>query len=106
MLQVGQKAPDFKLVDIEKKEVTLEQFKGKNLVLFFFPMAWTGPCTTEMCSIQEDYKAYSDLNATIVGVSIDTLFALKHFGEDNKLNFPLLSDFNKETIKAYDLVHY
>jgi peroxiredoxin len=105
MLPIGQKAPDFKLIDTEKNEVTLEQFRGKNVVLFFFPMAWTGPCTKEMCAIQEDYAAYQSLNAQIIGVSIDTLFALKRFGEDNKINFPLLSDFNKIAIKDYDVVH-
>lgn len=105
MLQIGQKAPDFKLVDTEKNEVTLEQFRGKNVVLFFFPMAWTGVCTKEMCAIQEDYAAYQSLNAQTIGVSVDSLFALKRFGEDNKINFPLLSDFNKQAINDYDVVH-
>lgn len=105
MLQIGQKAPDFKLIDTEKNEVTLEQFRGKNVVLFFFPMAWTGVCTKEMCAIQEDYAAYQGLNAQTIGVSVDTLFALKRFGEDNKISFPLLSDFNKQAIKDYDVVH-
>lgn len=106
MLQIGQKAPDFKLLDTEKNEVTLEQFKGKNLVIFFFPMAWTGGCTKEVCTIQEDYKVYSNLNTNVIGISIDTFFALKHFGAENKIAYPLLSDFNKETIKAYDVVHH
>ncbi|MEY4595330.1 MAG: hypothetical protein RIQ47_1740 [Bacteroidota bacterium] len=105
MLQIGQKAPDFKLVDTEKNEVTLEQFRGKNVVLFFFPMAWTGVCTKEMCAIQEDYAAYQSLNAQTIGVSVDSLFALKRFGEDNKINFPMLSDFNKQAINDYDVVH-
>jgi peroxiredoxin len=106
MLQVGQKAPEFKLIDIEKNEVTLDSFKGKNLVIFFFPMAWTGVCTKEMCSIQEDYNSYAGLNAQTIGVSVDTLFALKRFGEDNKISFPLLSDFNKQAIKDYGIVHH
>jgi peroxiredoxin len=105
MLQIGQKAPDFKLVDTEKNEVTLEQFRGKNVVLFFFPMAWTGVCTKEMCAIQEDYAAYQSLNAQTIGVSVDSLFALKRFGEDNKINFPMLSDLNKQAINDYDVVH-
>lgn len=106
MLQLGQKAPNFKLLDTEKNEVTLEQFKGKTLVIFFFPMAWTGGCTKEMCAVQEDYKVYADLNTNVIGISIDTFFALKHFGAENKINYPLLSDFNKETIRAYDVVHH
>lgn len=105
MLTVGQPAPDFKLIDTNKNEVTLQQFRGKNIVLFFFPMAWTGVCTKEMCSVQEDYQTYESLNAQVIGVSVDTLFALKRFGEDNNLNFPLLSDFNKQAIHAYDVVH-
>lgn len=104
MLQIGQKAPDFKLINTNKEEVTLANFKGKNLVVFFFPMAWTGVCTKEMCSIQEDYNAYSGMNAETIGVSVDTHFALKHFGEDNKITFPLLSDFNKIMIRDYDMI--
>lgn len=106
MIHVGQNAPSFKLIDTDKKEVTLEQFKGKTLVLFFFPMAWTGVCTKEMCAIQEDYNAYSSMNAQVAGVSVDTLFALKRFGEDHKITFPLLSDFNKQAIKDYDVIHH
>ena len=106
MLQVGQKAPDFKLIDTEKNEISLAQFLGKNVVLFFFPMAWTGVCTKEMCSIQDDYNSYASLNAQTVGISVDSLFALKRFGEDNKIAFPLLSDFNKQAIKDYDVVHH
>ena len=106
MLQVGQKAPDFKLIDTEKNEISLAQFQGKNVVLFFFPMAWTGVCTKEMCSIQDDYNSYASLNAQTVGISVDSLFALKRFGEDNKIAFPLLSDFNKQAIKDYDVVHH
>ena len=82
MLTVGQPAPDFKLIDTNKNEVTLQQFRGKNIVLFFFPMAWTGVCTKEMCSVQEDYQTYESLNAQVIGVSVDTLFALKRFGEE------------------------
>ena len=104
MLQIGQKAPDFKLINTNKEEVTLANFKGKNLVVFFFPKAWTGVCTKEMCSIQEDYNAYSGMNAETIGVSVDSFFALKRFGEDNKITFPLLSDFNKIMIRDYDMI--
>ena len=106
MLTIGQKAPDFKLLDTEKKEVSLSQFKGKNVVLFFFPMAWTGNCTKEMCTVQEDFTSYQEMNAEVIGISVDSFFALKHFAADQKLGYTLLSDFNKETIKAYDLVHH
>jgi peroxiredoxin len=104
MLEVGQKAPDFKLVDKDKNEVTLDAFKGKNLVIFFFPMAWTGVCTKEMCAVQEDFNVYSGLDAAVIGISVDSHFALKRFAEDNKISYPLLSDFNKKAIQDYDIV--
>ena len=104
-LPIGQKAPDFKLPDIDKNFHSLEEFKGKNVVLFFFPAAWTGVCTKEMCTVQENFNVYNNMNAVPVGVSVDTIFALKRFKEDYKLdNILLLSDFNKEAIKAYDVV--
>jgi len=104
-LQVGQKAPDFKLPDPDKKMISLSDFKGKNVVLFFFPMAWTGTCTKEMCTVQEDFNQYNKMNAVPVGISVDSIFALKRFKEDYKLdNVILLSDFNKEAIHAYDVV--
>jgi peroxiredoxin len=105
-LTIGQKAPDFKLPDPDKKFHSLADYKGKNVVLFFFPAAWTGVCTKEMCSLQEDFKTYEGLNAVPIGISVDTIFALKRFKEDYKLdNLTLLSDFNKEAIKAYDVVN-
>ncbi len=104
MIQVGQKAPDFKLIDKDKNEVTLANFKGKNLVVFFFPMAWTGACTKEMCAVQDDYKIYEGINASVVGISVDSHWALKRFADDNKIGYPLLSDFNKQAIKDYDIV--
>lgn len=105
MVQVGQKAPDFKLLDTNKNEVSLADFKGKNLIIFFFPMAWTGACTKEMCAVQENYKAYSGLNTAVVGISVDSHFALKRFADDNKIEYPLLSDFNRKTIRDYGVVH-
>lgn len=104
MVQIGQPAPNFKLVDTNKNEVTLDQFRGKHLVLFFFPMAWTGVCSKEMCTVQEDFNTYAGLGAQVIGVSVDSHFALKRFMEDNKIEFPLLSDFNKQAIKDYDVV--
>lgn len=103
-LQIGQKAPDFTLYDTDKQPVTLESLKGKNFVLFFFPAAWTGTCTKEMCTISEDYSAYEKLNAVPFGVSIDSHWALKRFGEDYKIGFKLLSDYNREAIHSFDVV--
>lgn len=104
-LTIGQKAPDFKLPDPDKKIHSLADYKGKNVVLFFFPGAWTGTCTQEMCNIQENFNVYNSMNAVPIGISVDSIFALKKFKEDQKLNdLTLLSDFNKEAIAAYDIV--
>lgn len=104
-IAVGQKAPSFTLTSVDKTKISLEDFKGKNVVIFFFPMAWTGVCTKEMCAVQEDYNAYSQIGAEVVGISTDSFFALKKFKEEFKLDgITLLSDFNKEAINAYDIV--
>lgn len=76
----------------------------KKVVLAFFPGAWTGACTKEMCSFRDDMTAYQDLNAEVVGVSVDLPWALNEFKKDQNLNFTLVSDANKTTIRAYDVV--
>ncbi len=101
MLQIGQPAPAFRLPDTEKNFHELENFKGKPLVILFFPFAFTGVCTTELCSMRDDIAFYNHLNAQIVAISVDSPFALARFKEEQKLNFPLLSDFNKAAIAAY-----
>jgi glutaredoxin-dependent peroxiredoxin len=101
MLKVGDKAPDFKLFDTDKKEVSLADFAGSNVVLLFFPLAFTGVCTAELCSMRDDIATYNGLNAQILGVSVDSLFTLEKFKTEQNLNFPLLSDFNKDASKAY-----
>ena len=104
-IQVGQKAPDFKLFGTDKKEVTLEDFQGRNVVLLFFPMAFTGVCTAELCAMRDDIGTYQGLNAQVLGVSVDSPFTLAKFKEEQSLNFPLLSDFNKEASQAYDSMY-
>lgn len=101
-ITVGQAAPDFKLFNTEKKEISLSDYKGKNLIILFFPQAFTGTCTTELCSMRDNHNVYTSLNAEIVGVSVDSLFTLAAYKKDQNLNFDLLSDFNKNTCKAYD----
>lgn len=102
-LAVGTKAPDFKLFNTDKKEVSLSDFAGKNLIIQFFPAAFTGVCTAQMCSSRDDLSFYSNLNASVVGVSVDTPFTLGVFKEKNGINFDLLSDFNKKLINDYDM---
>jgi peroxiredoxin len=100
-IQKGQQAPDFSLFNSEKNKVALADYKGKNLVILFFPLAFTGVCTTELCSVRDNLTTYTSLNAEIVGISVDSLFTLEKFKEEQQYNFPLLSDFNKTTAQAY-----
>lgn len=97
----GQKAPEFKLFNTEKKEIALSDYKGKNVVLLFFPLAFTGVCTAELCSVRDNYNIYTQLNAVVFGISVDSLFSLEQFKKAQNYNFDLLSDFNKEVSKAY-----
>jgi peroxiredoxin len=104
-LSVGEKAPGFKLYNSDKKEVDLEQQRGKNVVLLFFPLAFTSVCTAELCSVRDNYGMYNDLNAVVYGISVDSLHTLNKFRQEQKLNFELLSDFNKDASKAYDSLY-
>jgi len=104
-LQQGQQAPDFNLRDTDKAEVTLNSQRGKNVVLLFFPMAFTGVCTAELCSVRDNYDQYNALNAQVYGISVDSPFTLGEFRKQQNLNFPLLSDFNKEASTAYDSLY-
>lgn len=104
-ISIGQKAPDFSLYDTEKKKVSLADFQGKNLVILFFPLAFTSVCTTELCNVRDNMSRYTSLNAEVVGISVDSVYTLKKFKEEQNLNFPLLSDFNKEVSTAYDAIY-
>lgn len=100
-LSKGQSAPDFTLFNSEKNKVSLADFKGKNLVILFFPQAFTGVCTTELCSVRDNLNVYTSLNAAVVGISVDSIFTLAKFKEEQSYNFPLLSDFNKDVSQTY-----
>ena len=102
MLITGQKAPDFTLFNTERNEVSLQDFRGKNLIILFFPMAFTSVCTAELCEMRDNISTYAGLNAEVVGISVDSPFTLGKFKEEQKLPFDLLSDFNKEVSQAYD----
>ena len=105
-LKVGNKAPDFTLPSITPVEaqVSLSSFKGKNVVLLFFPQSFTGVCTAEMCTMNDNFNSYKNIGAEVLGISVDGVFVLKGFANANKINIPLLSDFNKEVVKAYDVL--
>lgn len=104
-IEIGQKAPSFVLSDSAKNAVKLEDYKGKNVVLLFFPLAFTGVCTAELCSLRDDIASYNNTNAQVFGISVDSLFTLAKFKDEQKLNFPLLSDFNKEVSTAYGAIY-
>ena len=104
-LKTGDKAPSFKLFNTDKQEVSLEDYKGKNLVVLFFPQAFTGTCTKELCSVRDDIGRYSNINTDLVAISVDSLFTLKRYKEEQNLPFPLLSDFNKETSRTYGCIY-
>jgi glutaredoxin-dependent peroxiredoxin len=104
-LQIGQPAPDFTLYNTDRQPVTLSDLKGKNVLLLFFPLAFTSVCTAELCSVRDNLKMYEDLNVTPFGISVDSTAALKKFKEEQAFNFSLLSDFNKEVSTAYETIY-
>jgi len=97
----GQQAPEFILVSDELTSVSLADFAGKKVVIHFFPFAFTGTCTTQLCTMRDSFGYYEDMNAQILGISVDSPFTLKKFKEEYEYQFPLLSDFNKDASKAY-----
>lgn len=105
-VEVGSKAPDFTLVNQDRENVTLSQELGKGgVVLAFFPGAFSGTCTKEMCTLRDSMSNFTNVNAQVLGVSTDTFFALKAWGDQQKLGFPLLSDYNKDVINKYGVVN-
>lgn len=104
-LQTGQKAPDFTLFNTEKKPVNLAWQQDKNVVLLFFPLAFTSTCTVELCSVRDNYSMYNGLNAVVFGISVDSPFALGKFKAEQNLNFDLLSDFNKNASRDYGCLY-
>ncbi len=100
-VKIGIKAPDFSLYDTERKQRSLSEFKGKNVVLAFYPGAFTGVCTKEMCTLRDSMTRFNNLNAQVIGISVDSPFANKAFASQNNLEFPLLSDYSREVSKLY-----
>ena len=104
-LTIGQKIPAVTLFDSDKNKVNLADYEGKNLLVLFFPLAFTGVCTKELCLVRDNITAYNALNAAVVGISVDSLFALDKFKAEQQINFPLLSDFNKTASTAFDVLY-
>ena len=104
-IQKGDKAPNFTLRDTDTSEVNLSGYEGKNVVLLFFPLAFTDVCTTELCTMRDDMKLYNDMNAEVLAISVDSPFTLAKFKEEQDLNFSLLSDFNKTVSRSYGALY-
>ena len=104
-IEIGQSAPDFTLYDSDKNQITLSKQKDNNIVLLFFPLAFTSVCTTELCAVRDNISWYNNVNAKVFGISVDALQTLAKFKEDQHLNFTLLSDFNKEVSRSYDTIY-
>ena len=104
MSNLNETAPDFNLKNTEKNDIALSSYKGKTVVLAFYPGAFTGVCDTEMCSIRDSMNSFNDLNATVLGISVDSPWANAEFAKKYEINFNLLSDYNRDVSKAYDMI--
>jgi peroxiredoxin len=101
MPEIGEQAPDFTLVDQDGNEIKFSDFRGKNVILAFYPFDFSPVCTVEFGCFQDDLSKLNDLNAQVLGVSVDSKYSHKEFATKLRLNFPLLSDFNREVCKLY-----
>src|ERR1700678_1286378 len=104
-IQIGRPAPNFALFNSEKQKVSLSDYAGQNVLLLFFPQAFPGTCTRELCSTRDNIALYNQANAQVLGISVDSVFTLAKYKEDQHLNFPLLSDFNKTVSTAYGALY-
>jgi peroxiredoxin len=106
-VQTGDTAPDFSLPPAPGPDrVTLSSFRGERpVVLLFYPFAYSSTCTDELCAVGDDWSAWSELDAQVLGLSVDSPFVVAKFREDLGLDFPLLSDFNKEAATAFDVLY-
>jgi len=103
-LQIGQSAPPIKLYDADLKQRTLKEFKGQIVVLAFFPGAFTEVCTRELCHFRDSLANFESMSAQILAISVNDPFTNHAFKEQNRLMFPILSDYNRVVVRAYDVV--
>lgn len=104
-IEVGSKAPDFSLYSSDKEKISLSDYKGQNVVLLFFPLAFTSVCTKELCNVRDNIGIYNNSKAKVLAISVDSPQTLARFKEDQHLNFPLLSDFNKTVSEDYGALY-
>ncbi len=100
-LKVGDKAPLFTLHASDTNQVSLSDYGGRNVVVLFFPLAFTGTCTEELCTMRDALAEFNGMDTDVVAISVDSPFTLAKFKESEQFNFPLLSDFNKEVSRQY-----
>lgn len=103
--ETGDKAPAFTLTSHEMKQVSLRDYLGRKVVLAFYPGAFTGACRKEMCALRDSIAQLEELDAQVLGVSVNDPFSNRAFHEENALNFPLLSDYTRDVIKNYNVLH-
>jgi peroxiredoxin len=104
-IETGTKAPEFSLYNSEKIKVSLSDYNGRNVLLLFFPLAFTGTCTKELCEVRDNISQYNNSNAEVIGISVDSVYTLAKYKEEQHLNFQLLSDFNKGVSTEYGSIY-
>ncbi|TDH27875.1 peroxiredoxin [Segetibacter sp. 3557_3] len=104
-LQIGDIAPEFTLYDSGKQKVSLVDFQGKTVVILFYPFAFSSVCTAELCDMRDNLGMYNSLNSEILAISVDSVYTLAKFKDDQQLNFTLLSDFNREVSSKYGALY-
>jgi glutaredoxin-dependent peroxiredoxin len=103
-VEIGKKAPDFELPDMNMKTHKLSDYRGQKVVLAFFPAAESPVCSAEMCNFRDSNQELNAIGAQVIGISVDGPFANKMFAQNKQLNFPVLSDYKRETIRKYGVV--
>lgn len=103
--ETGDKAPEFTLTSHDMKQVSLTDHHGHKVVLAFYPGAFTGACRKELCTLRDSIAQLEELDAQVLGISVNDPFSNKAFHEENVLNFPLLSDYGREVVKKYNVIH-
>lgn len=104
MVDIGEKAPHFVLYDTNKDLMALSDYRGKPLIILFFPMAFSGTCTDEMNKMQDMIKDIASLDAQVIGISVDSVHVLEEFKKKNGYEFDFLSDFNKDITRSYGVL--
>lgn len=102
---IGTPAPDFTLFDSAKNQVSLHSLKGKKVVLLFYPFAFSSTCTKELCYVRDNLSLFNNIDAEVLGISVDSLYTLAKYKEDQGFQFTLLSDFNKEVSRLYNAIY-